>query len=152
MRTTLLTIALAVIPILAACRSTTPTVRDPALASSAATAESWIEAARQPFGAGFPQDLASPAMLAALDGARIVGLGEATHGTHEDALLKTQLILALIDAGAVDTLYLEANRAGAAQLDAFIRSQEGDVAAAVRGSAIFRVLKTEAFAACVAGM
>jgi erythromycin esterase len=152
MRTTLLTIALAVVPILSACRSTPPTLRDPGLASSAVTADQWIAAARQPFDADEPDGFASPALLAALAGARVVGIGEATHGTHEDALLKTHLILALVDAGAVDTLYLEANRAGAAQLDAFIRSQEGDAAAAVRASAIFRVLKTEAFAACIAGL
>lgn len=62
------------------------------------------------------------------------------------------MLTALVDAGAVDTLSLEANRAGAAQLDAFIRSREGDAAAAVRDSLIFSVLKTEAFAACVEGM
>jgi|694.fasta_scaffold22655_5 erythromycin esterase len=152
MRMTPLTIALAIVPILAACRSTPTTVCDPGLASRADTAEEWISAARQPFDAREPGRFASPAMLAAFDGARIVGIGEATHGTHEDGLLKTHLILALIDEGAVETLYLEANRAGAAQLDAFIRSSEGDADAAVRDSSVFRVLKTEAFAACVAGM
>jgi hypothetical protein len=60
MRTTLLAVTLAVVPILGACRSTPPTVRDPALASSAVTAESWIEAARQPFDARDPASATNP--------------------------------------------------------------------------------------------
>jgi hypothetical protein len=51
MRTTLLAVALAVVPILGACRSTPSTVRDPARASSTVTADERIAAARQPFDA-----------------------------------------------------------------------------------------------------
>ena len=91
-------------------------------------------------------------LVAACGGARVVGLGELSHGTHEDALLKSALALALIDAGQVDTVYIEANRTGGEQLDSFLRSEGGDARAAVRDASIFRVLKTEAFAYLVAGM
>lgn len=81
-----------------------------------------------------------------------MGIGEFSHGTHDDAALKASILLGLIDAGAVDTVYVEANRAGAAQLDEFLRSGNGDAESAVRSAAVFRVLKTKAFASLVAGM
>ncbi|MEY2808268.1 MAG: hypothetical protein RIR65_2685, partial [Planctomycetota bacterium] len=64
-------------------------------------------------------------LLSAFDGALVVGIGEASHGTHEDAAFKTALALALVDAGRIDTLYLEANHAGAAELDAYLHAGSG---------------------------
>lgn len=56
-----------------------------------------------------------PELLECFRGAQVIGIGEASHGMHEDVLFKAELVLALVDAGLVDTLHLEANHAGAAQ-------------------------------------
>ena len=137
---------------LAACAAAPSSVRDPHLAAQATTAEQWFEAARHSFDAANSKAAMTPALVEALRGAQVVGIGEASHGTHEDVQFKAELALALVDAGIVDTLYLEANHAGAAQLDAFIHGSDGDARAAVLQAPIFRVLKTEAFVACVAGL
>jgi len=134
------------------CRSAGQTLRNPAEAAKAVTAEEWVAAARY----RLEFDVDAPAIPAALvdacKGARVVGLGEFSHGTHEDALLKSALALALIDAGEIDTLYIEANRTGGEQLDAFIRAGQGDAREAVEKAEIFRVLKTDGFAYLIAGM
>lgn len=125
---------------------------NPVGAATATAPEAWILAARHPF----PFDAGHPVIPAGLvdacRGARLVGLGEFSHGTHEDALFKSALALALIDAGEVETLYIEANRTGGEQLDAFIRSGGGDARDAVARAGIFRVLKSEGFAHLIAGM
>lgn len=134
------------------CLAPRSTLRDPRGAARAASPEAWIAAARHPlrFDPGAP--VLPAGLVAACRGARVVGLGEFSHGTHEDAALKTALALALMDSGDVDTLYLEANRTGGEQLDAFLRSGGGEAREAVARADIFRVLKTEAFADLVAGM
>jgi erythromycin esterase len=137
---------------LVGCGVARTSVRDPALAERARTAEQWFDAARQGFDPARPADAMTRELLTALDGATVVGIGEASHGTHEDAAFKTALALALVDAGRIDTLYLEANHAGAAELDAYLHAGSGDARAAVRDAAIFRVLKTEALAELVAGL
>lgn len=124
----------------------------PASGAAASADDAWLAAARR----AFVFDPAAPAvpaeLVASCSGARVVGLGELSHGTHDDAMFKSALALALIDAGQVDTLYIEANRTGGEQLDAFLRSGGGDAREAVRDASIFRVLKTEGFEYLIAGM
>lgn len=112
----------------------------------------WTAAAIQPLPGSEGDPVAPASLVGACSGARVVGIGEFSHGTHDDAALKSSILLGLIDAGAVDTVYVEANRAGAAELDEFLRKGDGDAEAAVRSAAVFRVLKTKAFASLVAGM
>lgn len=65
--------------------------------------------------------LATPERLAnALGNARFVLLGEATHGTAEFTLLKSQLTLALIRAKAIRTVALEANLGEVAALNDYV--------------------------------
>ena len=45
-----------------------------------------------------------------LSAARVIGLGEATHGSHEDQLLKAGLIKELVRRHGVTVVALEANR------------------------------------------
>jgi erythromycin esterase len=127
-------------------------LRDPRLAAEATSADQWFAAARQPFDAAQPRSAMRPELLECFRGAQVVGIGEASHGTHEDVLFKAELVLALVDAGLVDTLYLEANHAGAAQIDAHVHGAGDDTRQAVRDAPIFRVLKTEAFVACIEGL
>ena len=93
-----------------------------------------------------------PELLECFRGAQVIGIGEASHGMHEDVLFKAELVLALVDAGLVDTLHLEANHAGAAQIEAHVHGAGDDTRQAVRDAPIFRVLKTEAFVACIEGL
>ena len=138
--------------LVAGCRSAGQNLRDPVEAAKAVTAKQWIAAARYPLEFDVDAPVIPAALVDACSGARVVGLGEFSHGTHGDAMLKSALALALIDSGDVDTLYMEANRTGGEQLDAFIRSSGGDAREAVEKADIFRVLKTEGFAYLVAGM
>lgn len=68
--------------------------------------------------------------LAALDGivgeARIVALGEATHGTREYFQLKHRIIRYLIEKRGFTTFALEANVTECRALDAYIKGGQGD--------------------------
>lgn len=88
--------------------------------------------------------LAGGKILQALVDAKVIGIGEATHGSHEDVACKVAIIKGLVEAGAIGTVFLEANSAGCRQLDAFIAGGEGTAAERVTSADIFRVLKTEA--------
>lgn len=91
-----------------------------------------------------PADLAP--IVARLSGARVIGVGEATHGTHEDQAFKAALIKALVAAGAIDTLALEANRAAGRGFDRYVRLGEGDPVALIRSPSFFRIWKGDEFA------
>jgi erythromycin esterase len=135
-----------------ACAVTPNGVRSPEAAAQATTSGEWLAAARHEVDLTRSGDTIRAGMLAALEGATVVGIGEASHGTHEDVLMKSQIVLELFDADRIDTLYLEANREGVEQLARVLSDREADVREAVRVAAIFRVLKTEAFVHCIEGL
>ncbi|MFM7296712.1 MAG: erythromycin esterase family protein, partial [Planctomycetota bacterium] len=137
---------------LAACSSTVASVRDPERAAAARDASEWLAAAKHPFDAQAPRAAMQPALLAALEGAQAIGIGEASHGNHEDALFKSELILALFDAGRIDTLYVEANREGVEALERAVQDPQADMRTAVSNAAIFRVIKTEGFLHVMSGL
>jgi erythromycin esterase len=85
-------------------------------------------------------------LIAALSGAQIIGIGEATHGSHEDQSFKANLIKALIEHGLADLLILESNRQVGSDLDAYVVSGRGDLATSLRSPSFFRVWRTEEFA------
>jgi erythromycin esterase-like protein len=68
------------------------------------------------------------------EGRTSVGLGEATHGTHEDFAFKAALIKALVTAGRINAVAFETNYHGGRRLDAFIRGGPGTAADALRDS------------------
>lgn len=106
----------------------------------------WIANNAHGFDPNEPATLWSPELAQALDGARLIGVGEATHGSHEDAAAKAAIIRGLVASGAVQTIYLEVNANGGRELDAFIQGEVGDPAERVRTAQIFRVIKTRALA------
>lgn len=106
----------------------------------------WISENAVVFNSDVPDSLWSPELAQALDGARLIGLGEATHGSHEDGAAKAAIIKGLVTSGAVQTVFLEVNANGGRELDAFVQGQTGDPAERVRTAAIFRVNKTRALA------
>lgn len=95
--------------------------------------------------AGDPGVMALASRLAA---SRMAGLGEATHGSHEDALLKSVLIQAMVEHHDLRVLLLEANRAGTAQLDAYASGGPTGLLAAeaLKEAQVLRILKTEVIA------
>ena len=84
-------------------------------------------------------------MVDLLSEARIVGVGEATHGTHEDFFAKCQLIKALVTFGGVRTVALEANLSAGRELDAYVSQGAGDIAAVMRDSGLFQNWQSEEF-------
>lgn len=104
----------------------------------------WLKANAHPFDISRPDSIWSPALSRALAGARIIGLGEATHGSHEDAAVKAAIIKGLVSDGAIKALLLEVNAPGGRELDAFIRGGAGDPFERLRTAKVFRVVKTRA--------
>lgn len=68
-----------------------------------------------------------------LDGVRIVGLGEATHGTREFFTLKHRLIRHLVEERGTRTVAFEASEAAAVAVDACVRDGVGDVDTVLAG-------------------
>jgi erythromycin esterase len=75
----------------------------------------------------------SPAAARLLDdavaGARLVGVGESRHDTHEQMVIKQQLVRRLVTAHGFRLLILEESYAHAQALDRYVTTGEGDPAA-----------------------
>lgn len=110
-----------------------------------AEARRWIAANRQDFSSSFPESVELASLTARLNGAEIIGIGEATHGTHEDLSFKSALIKQLVREGRIEVLALEANRAVGAALDDYVRYGKGDPISIVRSPSFFRIWRTEEF-------
>jgi erythromycin esterase len=121
----------------------------PRLASAAQVDEDasrrWITANRQSFSSSSPESEELAKLTARLSNAEIIGIGEATHGTHEDLAFKSALIKQLVREGRIEVLALEANRAIGTALDAYVRRGEGDPVDIVRSPSFFRIWRTEEF-------
>lgn len=133
-------------PVLA--QSAEPALPDltPATPEEEAAALAWLATAAVPFDPS-AYDAATLAPLAErLGGARVIGIGEATHGSHQDQAFKAELIKQLVASGKADVLILEANRSPALAFDRYVRSGEGDPAAAMQTTAFFRIWKNDEFA------
>ncbi|MET9932029.1 MULTISPECIES: erythromycin esterase family protein [unclassified Streptomyces] len=70
---------------------------------------------------------------AALDGVRVVGLGESTHGTAEFFRLKHRLFEHLVTEHGFRTLAMEASASAGPAVDAYVRDGTGDAATALTG-------------------
>ena len=108
-------------------------------------AETWIATRGHVLSGATPTAAELRPIVARLSGATIIGLGEATHGTHEDQAFKVALIEALVRAGAVDTIAIEANRSAVAGFDRYVQSGTSDLDALVRSDSFFRVWRTDEF-------
>lgn len=76
-------------------------------------------------GAAIPEPLDRVA-----DGARVVTIGEATHGTHEFFAIKADLIRHLVTTGRIDTVLIEDSVPAAAAASRYVAVGEGDAASA----------------------
>ncbi|MFC8894608.1 erythromycin esterase family protein [Streptomyces cinereoruber] len=70
---------------------------------------------------------------AALEGVRVVGLGESTHGTAEFFRLKHRLFEHLVTEHGFRTLAMEASASAGPAVDAYVREGAGDAAIALTG-------------------
>ncbi|WP_338495024.1 erythromycin esterase family protein [Streptomyces sp. SJL17-4] len=70
---------------------------------------------------------------AALDGVRVVGLGESTHGTREFFRLKHRLFAYLVVEHGFRTFAMEASASAGTAVDAYVRDGIGDGAAVLTG-------------------
>lgn len=117
----------------------------PATLEEEAAAVEWLNTTGTPFDPS-AYDAATLAPLAErLGAARIVGIGEATHGSHQDQAFKAELIKALVMSGKVTVLMLEANRDAGEQFDRYVRSGEGDPVTVVRAESFFRIWRNDEF-------
>lgn len=112
----------------------------------------WVAANATPISAAGPTEADLAPIVAGLAGASIVGIGEATHGTHEDQAFKAELIKALVRTGQVRLLLMESNLAPNARLDDYVRAGIGDPADALRDLSQFRNVKGDEFAGLVLWM
>lgn len=118
----------------------------PATPEEEAAAVQWLKSAGTAFDPS-AYDAATLAPLAdRLGKARVIGIGEATHGSHQDQAFKSELIKQLVRSGKVTALLLEANRDAGEQFDRYIRFGEGDPVAALRAGSFFRIWKNDEFA------
>ncbi|MCY3001769.1 MAG: erythromycin esterase family protein [Planctomycetota bacterium] len=65
--------------------------------------------------------------------ARVIGLGEATHGQHEAFDLKREFTLALVRDGGVRVVAFEASASRARACDAYVSGSSDDLEAAIKG-------------------
>jgi len=88
------------------------------------------------------------ALAKRLSQSKFVGLGEATQGSHEDALLKSLLIQTMIEFHDLRVVMLPASRAGMDLLDGYASGVPSGMQAAdiVRQAPMFRIYKTEVMA------
>ena len=66
-----------------------------------------------------------------LKGVRVIGVGEATHGTHEFFRFRHRLLVFLVQQMGFRTLALETGYASAGGLDAFVRGEAVDITKAL---------------------
>jgi erythromycin esterase len=88
-------------------------------------------------------------LTAKLEGAQIVGIGEVTHGDHEDQTFKAELIKALVMKGQAQVLILESNRQVGADLDVYINGKGGNLPVLLRSPSFFRIWRTDEFASLI---
>ena len=123
-----------------------PAFADDTKQADEAAAIRWLKTSAHPLmHAASSSDDLQP-LVAALDAAQVIGIGEATHGSHEDWAFKADLIKALIEQGRVDLVVLEANRQIGADLDGYVVGRGGDLPTLLRSPSLFRNLRTEEFA------
>jgi erythromycin esterase len=105
----------------------------------------WLGSAAHKFTSECPSDDQLQPIVGALAGAQVIGIGEATHGTHEDQAFKAELIKSLVRSHKVDVLVLELNRQVGVDLDAYVTGRGGDLPELIRSPSFFRIWRDDEF-------
>jgi erythromycin esterase len=128
-----LSVTLAAAGLLAACGgSSSPTAPAPADATQAAT---WLQSAVVPFDTDDP---AAPLgdlqpLRAMVGGARVVALGEATHGTAEFFRMKHRVLRLLVEEEGFTAFFIEASFADTEPINDYVLFGRGDARRALAG-------------------
>ena len=85
-------------------------------------------------------------LAASLASAQVIGIGEATHGSHQDQAFKASLIKALVQQGHLEYFVVEANRQTGLDLDDYVSGRGGDLPTLLRSPSFFRTWRDEEFA------
>lgn len=102
--------------------------------SSHTSVEAWLREHATRFDARAPLSIELEGALAeAIDGARVVGLGEATHGQHEAFELKRALTMQLVRDRGFRVVAYEASSSSVLACDAYVAGTSDDLVAARRG-------------------
>ena len=99
------------------------------------TAEEWLRRSAVPFATAEPrtglEDLQP--LRTMVGNARVVSLGEATHGTHEFFAMKHRILEFLVEEMGFTVFAIEANLPEADVVDDYVQRGEGDAATALSG-------------------
>jgi len=117
-------------------------------------AAAWIREHGIPFQSeepAAPEDADLVALGKAADAARIVALGEATHGSHQFFRMKHRIIRDLVSRHGFKTFAMEADGAGSCAIDDHIHTGAGDPAQLIH-DLVFWTWDTEEFLALVRWM
>ncbi len=117
---------------------TTPTLSTPILQATSSTTDKqtqWLKTNAIPFNSTEPnnsfEDLRSLTQI--VGNARIVALGEATHGTHEFFQMKYRMLKFLIEEMGFTTFAIEANEPEANLINEYIHTGKGDPKELLKG-------------------
>ena len=134
------------IPVGANPAPTLPPEWTPATAEEEREALKWLKGAGKAFDPSAYDEADLAPITAILGKARIIGIGEATHGAHQDQAFKAELIKQLVREGRIQVLVLEANRDAGRRFDRYVRTGEGDPVEVMRSGSFFRIWKNDEFA------
>ncbi|MBN8691194.1 MAG: erythromycin esterase family protein [Armatimonadetes bacterium] len=107
----------------------------------------WMKQNSVAFESDVPMQSELKPMIEWLQDARVVGIGESTHGDRQSQLFKTHLIRELVRQGKINSLMLEINRAPAAEFDAYVNEGKGDLARLMSESGLFSIWRNDEFGA-----
>jgi erythromycin esterase len=124
-----------------------PTAKELAWLATRTTALRTVQA---PSGQGRPDDRDLPLFTRIVGDARVLGLGESTHGTSEFFQVKHRLVEYLVRTQGFDVFAIEANQVAVERLNAFVLGGAGTARDAMR--VMFRVWNTEEMQALVEWM
>ncbi|WP_315763831.1 erythromycin esterase family protein [Sphingomonas sp. Y38-1Y] len=129
--------------VLAGPQAAVPSPAERAQEQGAASA--WIASDGRRFEPGMPTEADLAPLVTRLKGTKVIGIGEATHGTHEDQAFKAELVKALVRAGAIDAVAIECNRTAGRGFDRYVTLGEGDPAALIRAPGFFSIWRNDEF-------
>lgn len=105
-----------------------------------------IKAIAVPFRADVPTQAELGPLMEKIASARVIGIGESTHGDLQSQTFKGHLIRELVRKGSIDTVIFEINRGAGAQIDAYVNEGKGELADVLLNGGIFSIWRTDEMA------
>ncbi len=112
-------------------------------------AASWMKSNLVPFATDVPTQEELKPLLSKLALAKLIGLGESTHGDHQSQVFKSQVIRHLIQDQGLDQVCFEINRSAGQALDDFVNRGKGDFADVIRNQGVFKIWQSDDFASLI---